>query len=185
MTDITNYGDWAITFQQNYNRAIIRYRSGARDATTSFPDADVKFLRSIGCTPHELHDFVEDWCDDGVPTFEIVLQITAIQREYFLKERQSQPSTKTTPISSFPGMNEKLGGYRWLPRIIAKARAKLRGELPKELMYNCGRDRQFLKMVKLKAPEFLKVVWESGSNDLKILEYVQKNGNPPDASITN
>ncbi len=176
MTDITDFGDWATTFQQVYDRTVIRYRSGARDAATSFPEADAKFLASIGCSPHEVHDFVEDWCDDGKPTFETVLRITAIQRDYFLNELKGQPASTKADSSSFPERDAELGGHRWLPRIIAKARAKLRGELPPELMYSCGADRQFLNTTGLKAPDFLEAVRDAGDDDQKILAYVQKAG---------
>ena len=176
MTDITDFGDWATTFRQVYDRTVIRYRSEASDANTSFPEEDAKFLASIGCTPHEVHDFVEDWCEGGVPTFETVLRITAIQRDYFLNERQGQPASTKADSSSFPSMDAELGGHRWLPRIIAKARAKLRGELPPELMYSCGGDRQFLKTTGLKAPDFLEVVRDAGNDDQKILAYVQEEG---------
>ena len=176
MTDITEYGDWTTTFRRVYDRAVVRYRSGARDPATSFPEDAAKFLASIGCSAYELYDFVEDWCNGGVPTFETVLRITAIQRDYFLNELNSQPATAKAPPSSFPDMSEELGGHRWLPRIIAKARAKLRGELPPELMYSCGGDRQFLKTTGLKAPEFLETVRDAGGDDQKILDYVQHKG---------
>jgi len=177
MTDIRDFSDWATTFQVVYDRAVIRYRSGARDANTSFPEEDAKFLLSIGCTPHEIHDFVEDWCDDGVPTFQTVLRITVIQRDYFLHELKGQAASTKADSSSFPERDAELGGHRWLPRIIAKARAKLRGELPLELMYSCGADRQFLKTTGLKAPEFLETVRAAGNDDQKILAYVQEVGN--------
>ena len=32
-----------------------------------------RFSRSIGATAQEIFDFVEDWCDDGVPDPETVL----------------------------------------------------------------------------------------------------------------
>lgn len=177
MTDITDFGAWATTFRQVYDHAVIRYRSGARDSTTSFPKEDAIFLASIGCTPHELHDFVEDWCDGGKPIFETVLRITAIQRDYFLNELKGQSALTKADSSSFPERDAELGGHQWLPRIIAKARAKLRGELPPELMYSCGADRQFLNTTGLKAPGFLEAVRNAGDDDQKILAYVQEVGN--------
>ena len=182
MTDMTTLSDWATTFQQVYDRAVIRFRAGPRTAGTSFPEDDAKFLASIGCTPHELYDFVEDWCDGGVPTFQTVLRITAIQRDYFLNELKGKPATTKAEPASFPAMDAELGGHRWLPRIIAKARAKLRGELPPQLMYSCGGDRQFLKTTGRQAPEFLKAVREAGDNDQKILAYVGEAGNPQEQS---
>ncbi len=176
MTAITALGDWATTFQQVYDCTVIRYRAGARDPATSFPEEDAKFLASIGCSPRELHDFVEDWCDDKVPTFETVLRITTIQRDYFLHELKGHPAATKANSSSFPEREAELGGHRWLPRIIAKARAKLRGELPQDLMYSCGADRQFLTSTGLKAPEFLETVRNAGDDDQKILEYVQQEG---------
>lgn len=177
MTDIMDFGAWATTFQVVYDRTVIRYRSGARDANTSFPEEDAKFLASIGCSPHEIHDFVEDWCDGGVPTFTTVLRITAIQRDYFLNELKGQPASTKVDSSSLPERDAEFGGHRWLPRIIAKARAKLRGELPPGLMYSCGADRQFLNTTGLKAPEFLETVRNAGDDDQKILAYVQEVGN--------
>jgi hypothetical protein len=43
-------------------------------------------------------------------------------------------------------------------------------------MYSCGADRQFLKTTGLKAPEFLEVVRHAGTDDQKILAYVQEEG---------
>ena len=175
MTAITEFGEWAVTFRHVYDRAVIRYRSGVRDPDAMFPEEDTAFLASIGCSPQELYDFVEDWCGGGVPPFETVVKITAIRRDYFLTEQQGRPSSRAE-YSSFPSMDAELGGYRWLPRIIAKARAKLRGALPPDLMYSCGGDRQFLSATGLKAPEFLEVVRDAGDDDQKILTYVQSGG---------
>ena len=75
-------------------------------------------------------------------------------------------------------MDAELGGYLWLPRIIAKAKAKLRGELPPEVMYNCGGDRHFLKTIGLEASAFLKVVRDA-KDDNQILDYVQETGKWP------
>jgi hypothetical protein len=60
----------------------------------------------------------------------------------------------------------------WFPRIIEKAKAKLRGELPADLMYSCGADRRFLKKVNIDPAEFLRVVWEGGDNVDHILKFV-------------
>ncbi|MDH3769382.1 MAG: DUF5069 domain-containing protein, partial [Nitrospirota bacterium] len=67
-----------------------------------------------------------------------------------------------------------LGGFRRLPRIIAKARAKLKGELPAEIMFSCGTDRPFLKKVGIAPEDFLKTVWEAGPNDEAILARVEE-----------
>jgi hypothetical protein len=75
---------------------------------------------------------------------------------------------------TFPAGTLALGDFRWLPRIIAKARAKLKGELPSEIMYSCGTDRPFLKKVGIAPEDFLKTVWESGPNDQAILARVEE-----------
>ena len=71
-------------------------------------------------------------------------------------------------------MQATLGGYAWLPRIIAKARAKLRGEMPPDLMYSCGGDRRFLKSIGADPADFLQQVWEAGDDDQNILDYVNE-----------
>ena len=63
-------------------------------------------------------------------------------------------------------------GIRWLPRIIQKARAKLRGEMPPELMYGCGGDRPFLEGVHFGLAEFLRLVWESGDDTRRVVDEV-------------
>jgi hypothetical protein len=65
-------------------------------------------------------------------------------------------------------------GIEWLPRLIPKARAKLRGEMPPDLMYGCGGDRPFLRGMNMDLPEFLHAVWRFGDDDRKIIDYVKK-----------
>ena len=58
------------------------------------------------------------------------------------------------------------------PRILPKARAKLRGELPDEVMYGCGGDRQFFQSNNIHPAEFLRVVRNWGDNDQGIIDWV-------------
>ena len=67
-----------------------------------------------------------------------------------------------------------MAGFAWLPRQIVKARAKLRGEMPAELMYCCGGDRAFFKKVNIDPSDFLRVVWAAREDDHKIIEYVKQ-----------
>jgi len=55
---------------------------------------------------------------------------------------------------------------------MAKARAKLRGEMPPEIMYGCGADRPFLRKLGIHPAEFLQIVWDAGHDDQKIIEVV-------------
>ncbi len=68
----------------------------------------------------------------------------------------------------------QLGGIEWLPRIIEKAQAKLRGEMPPELMYGCGGDRAFLREHGIHAADFLREVWAAGNDTGRILDFVRK-----------
>jgi hypothetical protein len=64
-------------------------------------------------------------------------------------------------------------GIAWLPRLIAKARLKLRGEMPPDLMYGCGGDRPFLRSVNLTLPQFLELVRDAGNDDRRIIDAVK------------
>ncbi|MFN7139254.1 MAG: hypothetical protein ACK4UN_07945, partial [Limisphaerales bacterium] len=55
-----------------------------------------------------------------------------------------------------------------------KAKAKLRGEMPPELMFGCGGDRPFLKSVNIELSEFLRLVWSAEDDTQKIVNYVIK-----------
>ncbi|UCE63004.1 MAG: DUF5069 domain-containing protein [Nitrospirota bacterium] len=150
------------------------FETGVRNPDQMFSDEEISFLESIGATPQEVFDYVEDWAEDGEPTPEIVREVTGLRREYFLKVQEGNLESAATEADGLPSPWASLGGHRWLPRIIAKARAKLRGELPSHIMYGCGGDRPFLKKFNLGLPEFLKVVWEAGEDEGKILHYVNQ-----------
>ena len=165
---------WRTEFQKLFDSAVARYQSGLRSPSHIFEGKDVEFLASIGTSPFEIYDFVEDWSEVGEPSFETILAITSVRHEYFVKEQQRKSSGLVQAPETFPAGTLDLAGFRWLPRIIAKARAKLKGELPSDIMYSCGADRPFLKKVGIAPEDFLKTVWESGSNDRAILERVEE-----------
>jgi hypothetical protein len=71
-----------------------------------------------------------------------------------------------------PAKTDTAKGIEWLPRIIPKAKAKLKGELPPSLMYCCGGDRRFFKAHDILPSEFLGVVWRNGDNDMATVEWV-------------
>jgi hypothetical protein len=71
-----------------------------------------------------------------------------------------------------PAKTDAVKGIEWLPRIIPKAKAKLKGELPPSLMYCCGGDRRFFKANDILPSEFLGVVWRNGDNDAAIVDWV-------------
>ena len=131
-------------------------------------------LDAIGTSAGELYDFVEDGVEDGEPDFDTVAAITEVRRAYFLTVQQGKASDNKVRSETLPSGYAALGGYRWLPRIIAKARAKLRGELSADIMFDCGADRPFLRNVNMEPAEFLNVVWQAGTDDQLIVEAVQK-----------
>ena len=166
--------DWTERFRQSYNKAVDAYRAGGRDAGKMFQSAELAFLANIGCSAQEAYDFAEDWCVDGEPSFGTALLITAARRDYFIVEQGGQPSWRMMSMEDFPAKDAVVAGYAWLPRLIAKARAKLRGEMPPELMYGCGGDRAFLKKVNVHPADFLRVVWWAKDDDSAIIEYVER-----------
>ncbi len=62
----------------------------------------------------------------------------------------------------------------WLLRILPKARAKLRGELPASMMYGCGGDRRFFKENDILPAEFLALIWRAGADDAAIIAWVKR-----------
>jgi hypothetical protein len=168
-----NY-DWVARFQRCYDKAVALYQQGHRQAASFFDAAEQQFLASIGCTPQELYDFAEDWCKYQAPSFGDTLLITAVRRDFFLTVQQGRRTGPTIQMADLPAKDAAVAGYKWLPRIIAKARAKLRGEMPDELMYGCGGDRNFLQSVNIHPADFLRHVWAARDDDQQIIAYVQQ-----------
>ncbi len=165
--------DWVEEFRTLFANKVTVYNNGTKKAEAMFSKEEEAFLRSIGATPQEIFDFVEDWCDDGTPDPETALAITKIRRDYFFQEQQGQFPEKSIREGEFPSRSASLAGLEWFPRIIEKARAKLRGELPPDIMYSCGGDRRFLNKVNIDPIEFLKKVWEAGDDVDHIAEFVK------------
>ncbi len=76
-------------------------------------------------------------------------------------------------MAALPAKDAELEGIPWLPRLIDKAEAKLRGEMPADLMYDCGGDRQFFKKHDRHPADFLRVTWAAKGDARKILRYVR------------
>ena len=172
-----NQEKWVETFQTLFDEKVTAYKNGTRNVAALISIEDEAFLRTIGATPQEIFDFVEDWCDDGEPTPDMALAITRIRRDYFLNEQQGRFSKFVRSTDLFPPRDASLAGLEWFPRIIEKAKAKLQGELPSNLMYSCGGDRRFLKHVKVNPDEFLQVVREAGDDVDHIITFVTNRSN--------
>lgn len=164
---------WESKLEETFKTGVQRYGEGERNADNMFTTKDKAFLGTIGCTAQELFDFVEDYCEFGVPDLATTLELAAIRRRYFVEVQHGIPSQFHIDPQELPPKYEELEGFRWLPRIIAKARAKLRGELDPTTMYGCGGDRAFVESIGMTTPQFLRLVWEAGEDDQRILDGVK------------
>lgn len=165
--------EWQIEFRNVWNRGVAAWRAGRRSVQTMFPSADVSFLAGIGCTAQELFDFVDDslGCDDL--DFETALAVTKIRRAYFLDVMHGKLTGRVVPMSALPAKSAEVDGIAWLPRLIEKARIKLRGEMNPDLMYGCAGDRPFLQSHNMTLPQFLQLVWDKGDDGRAIVDAVK------------
>ena len=166
---------WSEQFRAVYDRALSAFRSGRSSVATLCDSADTAFLLSSGCSVQELYDFVEDAVDYGEPDLETVLDVQRIRRDYFLGVLRGEWTGQVVPMSALPLKTDAVDGIAWLPRLIVKARLKLRGELSPDTMYGCGGDRPFLRRMGLTLPGFLELVRDCGDDDLAIVEAVKRS----------
>ncbi|MDB6137247.1 MAG: hypothetical protein JWO94_319 [Verrucomicrobiaceae bacterium] len=169
---------WSTTFRELFDRCAKAYDAGKTDFSLWFNAADKAFLASIGYREREFFDFIEDHCGAGEaePTAETALLIASVRRDYLNVVQHGTTSDKIVAPSALPAKSAELGGYRWLPRIIVKARSKLRGEMDPDTMFGCGGDRAFLSAQDIHPADFLREVWAAGDDDSKILAYVKAGG---------
>jgi hypothetical protein len=165
---------WEQQFRQVYARGVAAWHAGQQSPGDMFSREDTVFLKSIGCTAQELFDFVDDGQRYGEPDFDTTLAVAAIRRDYFLNVLQGQSTGRTVLMDNLPAKTAEVDGIAWLPRLIVKARVKLRGEMPDDLMYGCAGDRPFLRQMNMDLPGFLKLVWQSGDDDRRIIDAVKK-----------
>jgi hypothetical protein len=165
--------DWTSRLKPLYQRALQRYQAGDRDLKTWFTASEQEELASIGATPMELFDYAED---AESLDWETALLIMAVRRDYFVVMQQGRPSSHRIVMADLPAKTAELDGIVWLPRIIQKAQARLRGEMPNELMYCCGGDRRFFQEHDIHPADFLRQVWAAGGDEKRILQYVKSGG---------
>lgn len=170
---MTHY-DFTQKFQAVYDRALASYRAGARESARLLAPEDVRWLESIGSRAQDLFDYAEDAANYGEPDFATALLVQSIRRDYFLAVQGGRSSSTVLDVDRMPAKTDAVRGIEWLPRIIPKARAKLRGELPASLMYGCGGDRNFFKTHDIHPAEFLRLVWAQENNDAAIIDWVEQ-----------
>jgi hypothetical protein len=161
--------DWTKRLRPLYDQALELYQAGQQDPRHYFTRAETDLLASVGARPGELYDFAEDFPEIDWDT---ALLIMAVRRDYFRVIQKGQWSAQVRELDTFPARDAELRGMPWLPRVIVKARCRLRGELPASLMYGCGGDRHFFRQHDVHPADFLRVVWAAGEDDEKIAAYV-------------
>jgi hypothetical protein len=165
--------NFATDFKTIYDQALSRFAFGVAGADAIVTPEERSFLSANGITAQHLYDYAEDHTTDGgEPGFERALAIEIVRRDYFLNVQRGIASIHVLDGSTLPAKSATLRGIEWLPRIIPKAKAKLRGELPPSLMYCCGGDRKFLKEHDIFPAEFLSLVWRHENDDAAIADWV-------------
>ncbi len=161
------------TFRILYDKAVALYAQGRRGAGTYFTPDETAFLAANGITAQHLYDYAEDHNNyDGEPGYDLALGIELVRRDYHLNRQGGKTSATVLDESRLPAKTDAIRGIEWLPRLIPKAKAKLRGELPSSLMYCCGGDRRFFKQHDILPHEFLNLVWRFEDNDDAIIGWV-------------
>ena len=165
---------WNEEFLDLFRRCLSEYQGGNSDFMSYYTEGDLAFLASIGCKPRELFDFVEDLADEGVPAESTALLVAGVRRDYFLVVQNGVASDREISRSDVPSFDEESNGMAYLPRIIAKAEAKLRGELDPDMMFSCGGDRKFLRENgDIHPADFLRHVWSASGDPQKVFGFVK------------
>jgi hypothetical protein len=166
---------WRDEFRRLFSDSVPKYHSGHQKAAGLVDDAGRALLATIGYSEQEFFDFVEDFAKGGEPTLETALAIAEVRRDYFLREQKSIPSPHRIDMAALPSKDAEVAGIGWLPRLIPKAEAKLRGEMPDDLMYGCGGDRKFFRTNGIDPAAFLREVWQAKDDHNAVVQWVQKN----------
>lgn len=168
---------WDSAFLNLFQRCLESYRADDKDYQHWYDESDQEFLKIIGYQPLEFFDYVEDCAVHNEPSATTALMIASVRRDYLDAVQHGKSSETQVRSTELPAKDAELKGYTWLPRILAKARAKLRGELHPESMFSCGGDRAFLRKHDLAPADFLRAVWAAGDDDSKILRYLNSHQN--------
>ena len=160
-----------------YDKAVSLYMEGKRGASTYFTEEELIFLASINSRAQDLYDFAEDIHNYGEPDYETFQMIQAICRDYFLTKLNGKPTGRTVPTASLPAKTDSIRSIDWLPRLIPKTRAKLRGEMQEDIMYSCGGDRHFFKQHDIHPAEFLSAAWRFEDDDEALIDWVESRSN--------
>lgn len=168
---------WNDIFYDLFRETVGRYHEDHRSVDGFFTDQEIIFLSSIGCRTREFYDLVESYARGGIPSPTTALLIAAARRDFFLTIQHGH-FYQGKPVISYdlPGFGEEISGLPYLPRMIAKARAKLTGSMGEDIMYGCENDCRFLQdHGNIHPADFLRMVWAAGESNPKIYEYVRQS----------
>ncbi len=166
--------DFARKFHAVFEQAVARYASGQRGADKFFSTEELAFLSAHGLPAQHLYDYAEDRNNYGDPDVGTALAIESVRRDYFLNVQGGRALTVVLDASTLPPKSTAVNGIAWLPRLLPKARAKLRGELPASLMFGCGGDRAFFQQHDIFPAEFLSAIWRYGDDDAAMIDWVAR-----------
>lgn len=152
--------------------AVAKYQAGNREPDSYFDEDTLTELASVGLKTMDVYDYAEDYVTRDEPDFETFLLVSAARRDYFLTVQEGKPSEQIIASDALPPKDAEIKGVVWLPRIMPKAYAKLRGELPPETMYGCGGDRKFFKENNIHPSDFLRAAWAYEDDESKLVEWV-------------
>ncbi len=155
-----------------WDDAVAQYQNSNRTPDSFFDAATLAELASIGLNAMDVYDPVEDFLGGADIYFATFLLISDSRRDYFLNKQNGQASAHTLDSSTLPPKDLEVRGIVWLPRIMPKALAKLRGDLPSETMYDCGGDRRFFKTNNIHPAEFLRAAWAYEDEPEKLIDWV-------------
>lgn len=158
-------------FHALHAKATALYAEGRRGPETYFTSEELAFLAANGITAQHLYDYAEDLNNYAAPSANLALAIELVRRDYFLNVQRGRSSGQVLDVASLPPKTEQVRGVEWLPRLLPKARAKLRGELPATIMFCCGGDRKFFQDHKVLPSEFLSMLWRE-SDDAAVVDWV-------------
>ncbi len=127
--------NWRKQFHNLFFNGVERHKEDRQSPEAMFEGDEPAFLESIGCTTQEMFDFCDDYVRWGDVIYEQVEELQTVRYEHFINKLNSEPASHTMEMDEFPPKDAELEGIAWLPRLILKARAKLAGNLPADLMY--------------------------------------------------
>ena len=127
--------EWRRQFHDLFFNGVERHKEGRQSPENMFEGEEPAFLKSIGCSTQELFDFCDDYVRWGDVIYEHVEELQAVRLSHFQGILNSQPAPNQMDMEEFPAKTDEIEGIAWLPRLITKARAKLAGNLPTDLMY--------------------------------------------------